>query len=205
MIYVLGDSHAWKFRDNPAFDVRGIAGLTAHGFAYKDRTGSAVFDECVLGVSDCGRNHYSDILRDFEDGDSILFVLGEVDCRVQFFYHHAVKGTSIDELVNNTINRYGTFLLNVPVPYAVLDVPPACLQGNAYGFEYYGNRHQRAFIARVFNEQLEKFCGEHGIRFIKTWSILADDHGFLKEEYAEPDEAHVKRDIVEFIEKELCG
>jgi hypothetical protein len=122
---------------------------------------------------------------------------------VQFFYHHAVKGTPIPELIADTVSHYGAFLLSVEQNIAVLDVPPAGVQENVFEFEYYAPQDQRAYITKEWNRQLGEFCEANGIQFVQIWHYLADERGFLKPEYAEPDGAHVSREAVKFVEMEL--
>ena len=200
MIYVFGDSHRARFvhYDNhnnevPRVKPLGRSGLTAHGVGGKP--------EYVAGE-----------LTWVKDDDVVLFVLGEVDCRVHFYHHHRVTGTPIEELIDNTVERYGTTLCNLRgYQMAVLDVCPAVRQGNVYALEFYASREERARITMMFNQRLSKWCRENGLTLIKIHHLLSDDRGFLKREY-EVGDAHVSEDTVEFVDiakhypgAEWCG
>jgi len=202
MIYVFGDSHAWKFTEG--YSIHSVAALTVHGFCGEEWGNSPdVWEEGVGDVPRIGREIYARMLEQVTDDDVILFVLGEVDCRIHFFYHHMREGTSVADLINNTVRRYGTFLEKQTHRIAVLDVPPAIRQENVYGFPYYGTREQRAYVAKEFNRILGEWCREHGVPFIEIYPYIVDEHGFLKDEYAAIDDAHLMPEVLDFIEAEL--
>jgi len=188
MIYVFGDSHRARFihYDNHNNEVSlikplGRSGLTAHGVGGKPE-------------------YIAEELSVVEPDDVVLFVLGEVDCRVHFYLHHRQDCIPIKKLISTTVKRYGkAILLFKEYQIAVLDVIPAVKQGNAYNVEFYGSREERSDIIVEFNRQLGKWCKENNIPFIATHHLLADSHGFLKVKYS-VDDAHASEGTVELID-----
>lgn len=198
MIYVFGDSHRARFihfdnHNNKVSRISSVggSGLTAHGLFGGGKNPRGDYDGGIEGLANA--------LKVIKPNDVMLFVLGEVDCRVHFYYHHKNSGTPIKELIATTIKRYGkAILLFKEYQIAVLDVIPAVRQGNAYHLEYYGSRKERASITIEFNRQLGEWCKKNNVPFIAIHHLLADDNGFLKKEY-EVGDAHVSEDTVEFI------
>ena len=194
-VYVVGDSHAGKFhwwwQDHPEgheYIVIGLGGISAHSFASNDtkvaRDARKVFWEVPA-----------------TDKDLILLVLGDGDCRVHFYEHHMRDGIPLEDLINETVERYGAFIKTVDKPIAILDAPPAQAIEQRYDFTYYGTRDERAKIALLFNTRLKKWCNENGILFIELYPYIADKRGWLKHDYAHPDGAHVLHSAVEFVDK----
>ena len=194
-VHVVGDSHAGKFywwrQDHPEgheYILYGLGGISAHSFAVNDtdvaKKARKIFDGVQVG-----------------DKDLILLVLGDGDCRVHFYEHHMRDGVPLEDLINTTVERYGEFILKVDKPIAVLDVPPAQSITEQYDFLYYGSREIRAEIAIMFNSRLKKWCDKNGILFIGIHRYLTDEKGFLKDEYAHPDGAHVLHSAVEFVDR----
>ena len=192
-IFAFGDSHAGKFGADPRFTLCGPPAPTAYGLANEKNRSESLF---LL----------RQMLHEVEQNDIILFSLGEIDCRVHVFRQHVLTGKSYAEVCSDIIARYGRILLAVrndnPCEIAVLDVPPAVKQGNEYEYDFYGSRNERASIAEEFNSQLEAFCKENAVCFVKLHPHISDEWGWLKEEYA-VDDVHVSGEVVPFVVQEL--
>jgi hypothetical protein len=132
-----------------------------------------------------------------KEEDAILFVLGEPDCRIQFYYHHMRDQLPVQTLVNATVKRYMDFLNSLDYRVGVLDVIPAIQQDNVYEFDYYADRSTRAGIAVMFNGALGLACKANKIPFISLWDTIADENGFLLDEYATVDFTHIRADVPE--------
>ncbi len=180
LYHVYSDSHGAKFHlynkrlDVDRFMVYGNAGLTAHGIG-RDKA-----------------NFLLQMLQQLRRGDNILFNLGEVDCRAHFYYHHRESGRPINELMEETAERYISMILRIidqGYRVVVLDVLPAVRIGNVHGLQYYATREERAAIILQFNKVLRKHCKRAGLPFIRSHYLLADENGFLRDEYA-ADQAH---------------
>jgi hypothetical protein len=196
-VYVIGDSHAAKFHwwwnehpDGNEYIVEGLGGVSAHSFSANETQ-----------VANEAREAFYEVLENVTDKDLILMVLGDGDCRVHFFEHHMRGNIPLQDLIDDTVTKYGAFLLTIGKPLAVLDVPPAQSIEDRYDYLYYGTRDQRAEIARMFNSTMKKFCDENEMWFIELYPYLADERGWLKDEYAHPDGAHILHSAVEFVDE----
>lgn len=204
MIYVFGDSHALKFVWH--CPTRWIAGLTCHGFCGGDI--SVMVEEIfnLAGVDgliprrEVGWNIFAnEFLPLVGKEDAILFVLGEPDCRIQFYYHYVRDGIPLQTLVNATVKRYMDFLNALDYRVGVLDVIPAINQDNVYEFDHYADRSTRAGIAVMFNGALRLACLANHIPFLSLWDMVADENGFLIDEYATADYTHIRADVPELM------
>ena len=193
MNWVFGDSHAGKFGGDERFKLVGPPAPTAYGIASeKSRSESLFMLQALL--------HFA------EDGDTVLFVLGEIDCRVNIYRQSIIQKREANEIIFDVVERYGRVVKDVrdhnPVNVAVLDVPPAVKQPNVYMVDYYGTRDQRAEIARRFNIVLRDWCEKNEICFIEIYPFLTDERGWLKDEYS-VDEVHVSEQVVPLVVQQL--
>lgn len=193
MIWVFGDSHAGKFGADDRFKLVGPPAPTAYGLAHEKSKSESLF---ILQA----------LLHFAEQNDIVLFSLGEIDCRVHIYRQSIIQKREANEIIFDVIKRYGRVLKDVrdhnPVNVAVMDVPPAVKQPNVYMVDYYGTRDQRAEIARRFNIVLKDWCEKNQICFVEIWPFLADERGWLKEEYA-VDEVHVSEQVVPIVVQQL--
>jgi lysophospholipase L1-like esterase len=193
-IFVFGDSHAGKFGADPGMFIRlfNAGQATAHNLC--NQNGPSYFN-------------LQQSLHEYDPADVFLFVLGEIDCRIHFYYQHMKTGKPISVLIMDTVARYGHIIKSVRDDgrpnVAVLDVPPATRQGNVYELEHYATREERSDIARWFNEILGSWCAAREIPFIRLYPYIADERGFLKDQYATEDGAHVSHLTVPFVVQEL--
>jgi hypothetical protein len=193
MIWVFGDSHAGKFGGDERFKLVGPPAPTAYGLASEKARSESLF---MLQM----------MLHFAEEGDLILFVLGEIDCRVHIYRQSVITGRETNHIIFDAVERYIRVVKDVrdhnPVDVAVLDVPPAVKQPNVYMVDHYGTRDQRAEIARRWNVVLKDYCEKNDICFVKLYPYITDERGWLKEEYSE-DEVHISSIVVPFVMDEL--
>lgn len=194
MIHVFGDSHAGKFGVDDRFILCGPPSPTAYGLANeKARSESLLMLRAML--------------VDVTEDDIILFVLGEIDCRVHIYRQYVITRKPILSIIDNVIERYGRILLAVRKDngcnIAVLDVPPATAQENVYELDHYATRPERATIIKLFNRQMGDWCEKNEVCFVKLWPYITDSKGWLREEYAVWDGAHVSEETVPFVVDEL--
>ena len=194
-VYAFGDSHAGKFGGSDKFVLVGPPAPTAYGLANEHSRSESIL---LLRA----------MLWHVKPEDVILFVLGEIDCRIHIHRQSVESGESYQRICQQTVDRYGRIVKAVrddnDVNVAVLDVPPAVAQGNEYGYEHYGTRDQRALIALTFNAELEFWCEDNGICFVSIYDDIVDYRGWLADEYAVEDEAHVKESATPFVVRELA-
>lgn len=194
-VYAFGDSHAGKFGADPRFILVGPPAPTAYGLANEHSRSESIL---LLRA----------MLVDVQPEDIILFILGEIDCRIHVHRLFVETGKSYQRICREIVDRYGHIVRSVrddnDVQVAVLSVPPAVAQGNEYGYEHYATRDQRADIALRFNDELFEWCRDNSVQFIDLYSQVADERGWLKDEYAVWDGAHLHENTVPFVIRELA-
>ena len=193
-VYAFGHSHAGKFGNDSRFVLVGPPAPTAYGLGNEKSRSESLF---IL----------RQMLHEVEQNDIILFVLGEIDCRVHVYRQSIITGRHPNDIISDTVEKYGHIIKSVRddnnVNVAVHDVPPATAQPNVYLLDHYGTRDQRAEIARRFNFILGNWCEKNDICFVQLYPYISDERGWLKEEYAIEDGAHVSEEVVPFVVQEL--
>jgi len=193
-VYAFGDSHAGKFCGDPRFICGDAQQATAHNLINENSESQSWF---------ALQQH----LYIYDPEDIFMFVIGEIDCRIHFYRQHVITGKSYHELMDNTVRRYGHIVKAVRDDgrpnVAVLDIPPAMAQGNEYGYDHYADRDTRAAIIIEFNDTLAEWCEANDIYLVCLWPYIADGRGWLKEEYAVGDGAHVSENAVPLVVAEL--
>jgi lysophospholipase L1-like esterase len=196
MIEAFGDSHAGKFGGHPSFKYCWDLGqATAHNI-------------CVERTSNGGLQKLQECLYFYDPENVLLFVLGEIDCRIHFFRQSIIQGRPYVDLMTETVGRYGTIIKAVrehdrPL-VCVLDVPPAQPVGNTFDIDHYGSQDERAEISALFNIVLGAWCERVEIPFIKLYPYIADERGWLKEEYVLEDLTHISPLAADFVVEEIA-
>ena len=193
-VYVWGDSHCGKFGADPRFILGDAEQATAHNLCNRrSKTQSWFALEAHLNI--------------YDPADIWMFIIGEIDCRIHFHRQHVLTGKPVSRLVATTVKRYGYVIKAVRDDgrpnVAVLDAPPAVAQGNFFGYDHYGTRDERAAIAVEWNRQLGEWCEANRICFVRLYPHIADERGWLADEYAVPDGSHVTADVIPFVIDEL--
>jgi hypothetical protein len=125
-------------------------------------------------------------------GDTVIFCLGEIDCRCHV--HKYVTETVtyqfiIDKLIEkyiktikNAVQNKGvrTCIYNV-VPHTKLEVVSD--QGAAY--PTVGSDEERKTYTLYFNQKVKEKCNENGFIFFDVYDDYADQDGFLKRELSD--------------------
>ena len=122
------------------------------------------------------------------DGDTIVFCLGEIDCRCHIA-KHVSKILSYEEIINPIVNNYlaaikivvdvsGLKLKNV----CVFNVVPPVRKSNTeedVTYPFVGTDEERLSYVRYFNKKLKEKCAENKFVFIDVFDKYADKDGFL--------------------------
>jgi len=192
-VWAFGDSHAAKF--GGTFELVGPPAPTAYGLANEESESQSLF-------------MLRQMLHEVGPEDIVLFVLGEIDCRVHIYRQHILTGKSYFDICKEIIfDCYGRIIKAVrddnDVNVAVLDIPPATAQENVYELDHYASRDERAKIIFLFNWTLGKWCHDNDVCFVELWPYITDERGWLDDRYAVWDGAHVMNTAVPFVVKEL--
>lgn len=190
-IHTIGDSHshyAWPESVTPHH----LGAILCYSF------GQEKLDRCDL--------------RDFdiENGDTIIFCFGEIDCRAHIHKHiTADRGyeSIIDELVDN---YFEAIELNITTSelelhkIGVFNVVPPNNGGTRNhdwsGISRAGNLRKRFVI--YFNQRLAEKCQEYGYWFVDVYDKYTDVNGWLDTRLSDNhmhigDGSHLKRYLEE--------
>lgn len=154
-------------------------------------------------------------IRNFHmnDGDTIVFSLGEIDCRCHI-HKHITDTTTYQEIINHIVDNYFDAIeLNVSVSgitfknVCVYNVVPPIERYNTSenpAFPYLGSDEERKQYALYFNERLKEKCVEKGYVFFDIYDKYTDANGFLRKDLSD-DNVHIRDGVYirEFIEQHL--
>jgi hypothetical protein len=163
-----------------------------------------------------GRDNLNKIdIRNFNinDGDTIIFCLGEVDCRCHVHKYVTDKITYID-IIDNIVDKYfeaiqiniDTSKINLQNVCVYNVVPPVQKYNTVENpdFPYLGTDEDRKKYTLCFNEKLKKKCSEKKYIFFDIYDKYTDENGFLRKDLSDG-LVHINNGIyiTEFINKYL--
>ena len=190
MIHVIGESHAEEYRNYPYFRVYIVPLATAHNLIEEKSTSES-------------SQKIKQILKGIPEKDYIMFVLGEIDCRVHIYQIYEKEGETkpLETYIENTVNRYITYIKTLNRNVILQTVPPAgYYDPNTYPF--YGSAKDRAYINKTFNELLSKRCESENIPCVDIYDKVALPNGMANPEYLK-DHVHLNLKATNLIVKRL--
>jgi len=190
IIHVIGDSHLRPFLFRTPFLLHHISQATAYN----------LIKENSYSQSKKYLNSFLPAIN--KERDVLLLVFGEIDARVHIYlqYERNKRKTSIEELIDATVDRYGQTIVRLRdsgFAVSVQGIPPAAEKDFESDLPFLGSPEQRSKISQIFNGKLRGFCLKNEVPFIDMQSIAADEKGFMKKEYA-ADEVHLNSKVVPF-------
>jgi hypothetical protein len=154
-------------------------------------------------------------IRNFniKDGDTIVFCLGEIDCRCHIHKHISDTVTYQDIIDNIVTNYFDTIELNVCISRIKLKnvcvfnvVPPVqkytCWNNPEYPF--LGTDEERKQYVLYFNKKIKEKCEDKGYVFFNVYDKYIDENGFLRKDLSDG-EVHIGNGIhiTNFIKENL--
>lgn len=133
------------------------------------------------------------------DGDTIIFCFGEIDCRCHI-YKHITDTITYQNIINNIIDDYFEAIeLNISTSQIKLKticvynvIPP--VQKNITvensSFPYLGTDEERKQYVLYFNEKLKEKCIEQNFLFFDVYNNYTDENGFLRRDLSD-DNVHI--------------
>lgn len=140
-------------------------------------------------LSRCDIRYY-----DLNDGDSIVFCLGEIDCRCHIHKHISETHRYQDIIDYIVKNYFEAIALNISVCNANLKkvciynvVPPVQKYNTVESpeYPYLGSDEERKSYVLYFNKKLKENCIERGYLFFDVYDKYTDENGFLKKELSD--------------------
>ena len=131
---------------------------------------------------------------DIKDGDTIIFCLGEIDCRCHI-HKHITDTITYQDIINNIVENYFEAiesnistsqikLKNVGVYNVVPPVQKYNTEENEY-YPYLGTDEERKKYVLYFNEKLKEKCIEKEYIFFDVYHKYADKNGFLRKDLSD--------------------
>lgn len=134
------------------------------------------------------------------DGDEIIFILGEIDCRVSFYRNAELKGISTIKNISNIVDRYVEKINLLKEEFKNIDIKislpnPAFKEGLIDKIDEFlskTNRYDRLYIRRYFEDYLTDKCHTNNIECLNLTDGFQDEHGFMRTEILEKNDTHNK-------------
>ena len=135
-------------------------------------------------------------IRNFniKDGDTIVFCLGEIDCRCHI-HKHITETTRYQDIINNIVDNYFEAIeLNVSISQiklnniCVYNVVPPIQKYNTHEnpeHPYLGTDEERKQYTLYFNEKLKEKCIEKEYIFFNIYNNYIDENGFLRKDLSD--------------------
>jgi len=134
------------------------------------------------------RKQLVDISRmNIEDGDTVIFCFGEIDCRGHV-YKYITSTNTYEMVLDSLVKSYfeaikesvGTVCLKKVCVYNVVPTVQTFDKGGGHpDFPWLGTDEERKKYVRYFNEQIKFRCEENGYLFFDIFDKYVDSDGFL--------------------------
>lgn len=129
-----------------------------------------------------------------KDGDTIVFCLGEIDCRCHI-HKHITNTVSYQTIINNIVDDYFVAIeLNIVTSQiklknvCVYNVVPPIQKNNTRenpDYPYLGSDEERKQYVLYFNTKIKEKCIEKGYVFFDVYDKYIDENGFLKRDLSD--------------------
>lgn len=148
--------------------------------------------------------HRCDIRNfDIKDGDSIVFCLGEIDCRCHI-HKHITNSTTYKHIISNIVDNYFKAIeIIVTVSQiklrnvCVFNVVPPVKKNDVWEcpeYPYLGTDEERKKYVLFFNEKLKEKCVEKNIVYFDVYNNYSDENGFLRTDLSDSN-VHIRNGI----------
>ena len=140
---------------------------------------------------------------DIKDGDTIVFCLGEIDCRCHI-HKHITETAAYQDIINNIIDNYFEAIeLNITISQIKLKnvcvynvVPPIQTYNTQENPEYpfLGTDEERKEYSLYFNKKLKEKCIQKKYIFFDVYNSYIDENGFLRKDLSD-DTVHIRNGV----------
>ena len=128
------------------------------------------------------------------DGDAVVFCLGEIDCRCHI-HKHINETNSYENIINEIVDNYFEAIkLNVATSQlklknvCVYNVVPPIQKYNTHEspeYPYLGTDEERKKYVLYFNKKLKEKCIENNYVFFNIYDNYIDENGFLRKDLSD--------------------
>lgn len=135
-------------------------------------------------------------IRNFkiENGDTIVFCLGEIDCRCHI-HKHITQTITYQDIIDDIVDNYFDAIeTNVSISQIKLQhvcvynvVPPVQKYNTSENpdYPYLGSDEERKQYVLYFNEKLKEKCIEKEYIFFDVYKNYVDENGFLRKDLSD--------------------
>ena len=135
-------------------------------------------------------------IRNFniKDGDTVIFCLGEIDCRCHI-HNHITETNSYENIINEIVDNYFEAIeLNVITSQhklknvCIYNVVPPIQKYNTQEnplYPYLGTDEERQKYVLYFNKKLKEKCIENNYIFFDVYDNYIDENGFLRKDLSD--------------------
>ena len=172
-IHTIGDSHSKNGWDNTGIINHHLGPILCYSFG-KDK------------LNRCNIRNYN-----IKNGDTIIFCLGEIDCRCHI-HKHITETTTYQDIINNIVDNYFDAIeLNVSlaqledIKICVYNIVPPIQKYNTIenpDYPYLGSDEERKKYVLYFNEKLKEKCMQKNFIFFDIYNKYVDENGFLNKD-----------------------
>jgi hypothetical protein len=184
-----------------------IIGDSNVGIMMKDRT--VLINDVVinwvshlfLSINRFIKSDYKSFLKTIpiHNGDTLVFMLGEIDLRVSCGRNAGLKGISAEHNLDRIINKYYNILKDIKELYphckiVVMAPNPPIRDGVLRPDSYLGiwsNESDRMMLYKRFTDFFYNESLLGNITYMNCMDLYADDEGFMKTELLGPNDSHV--------------
>jgi len=150
---------------------------------------------------------------DIRDGDTIIFCLGEIDCRCHI-NKHVNESTRYQDIIDYVVYYYFEAIkLNISISHiipkhvCVYNIVPPIQKHTIYEdplFPHVGSDDERKQYVLYFNQKLKEHCLLNEYIFFDVYDNYADENGFLQTDMSDGsvhirDGTHIENFIKKFI------
>lgn len=192
VVHTIGDSHS-------LFGWRDIQGISIH----------------YLGARLCfsvGRDGLESLTKySVNEGDTIIFCFGEIDCRCHV-HKHINEHTDYKKIIDSLVNNYFIKIKLVVDSFtnlraAVYNVVPPVEKNNVPenpSYPYLGTDEERKEYILYFNKVLKEKCLEYDYVFFDVYDKYIDERGYLNKSLSDGN-VHIRDGIYirEYLEGHL--
>jgi hypothetical protein len=177
MIHAIGNSHANMFNNWPNFWVHWIGPTIAYNF-YEHHLPHVI--EYLEGK----RGDKGPVPK----GDTVMFVVGEVDCRWHLPKQAALQNRSIEDLTKECVSRYFRSLKHVQdMGYNIIAWGAHPSTTGPHNDDpqnpVYGDCITRNKIAVQYNRWLKELSESNNMKYVSIFDYLIDENLVTKMEY----------------------
>lgn len=180
MIHTIGDSHSNS----------GWNGITNHNLGPL-----LCYSFGIEKLNRCDIRNFN-----IQSGDTIIFCLGEIDCRCHI-YKYITETKSFQDIIDEIIINYvDAVILNIKISnlqfkhVCLYNVVPTIQKHNTYEYPHHpflGSDEERKQIVLYFNKRLKEECLKNNFIFFDIYNHYTDENGFLRKDLSD-DNVHIR-------------